>query len=290
MIQASRTWNFIPSELPCSLCNEDVPTICRIARERPDQILGVFLRDARPDSQNAPEPLNDPTGLNGSDAENVTDRPSIARTGSFASLLRRFPSYRASNSVWRTASLEGIATPNGIVHSSTRLTVDNVLTTFESHPHLKEESRASYFGIGPLTSQPDEGHQHEFNSSSRSSSSSPTSVGHSTNHLSQVQTTVDRVFVTEPPKPTPLPSITNPQFSRSAASSPALKRALSGSSMSSLFENGDGQNTGRTPKGTLRDQLQKRVYRARLLMPEHIVLRIFGDPTECVEVQEILRP
>jgi hypothetical protein len=54
--------------------------------------------------------------------------------------------------------------------------------------------------------------------------------------------------------------------------------------MSSVFENGDSQN-----KGTLGDQLQKRIYRARKLIPEHIVLRVFGDPKECVEVDEILR-
>jgi hypothetical protein len=57
--------------------------------------------------------------------------------------------------------------------------------------------------------------------------------------------------------------------------------------MSSVCEKGDGQNT--PGGGTLRDNLQKRVYRARKLIPEHIVLRVFRDPSDCLEVDEILR-
>lgn len=35
--------------------------------------------------------------------------------------------------------------------------------------------------------------------------------------------------------------------------------------------------------------LQVRVYRARTQMPGHVPLRVFRDPVECVEVEEILQ-
>ena len=34
--------------------------------------------------------------------------------------------------------------------------------------------------------------------------------------------------------------------------------------------------------------LQMRVNRARTQMPSHIVLRVFRDPGECVEIEEML--
>jgi len=38
-----------------------------------------------------------------------------------------------------------------------------------------------------------------------------------------------------------------------------------------------------------RADLQNRVWRARADVPGHIVLRIFRDPSECVEVEELLK-
>lgn len=37
-----------------------------------------------------------------------------------------------------------------------------------------------------------------------------------------------------------------------------------------------------------RQELQSRIYKARQLMPAHIPLRIFRDPRECIEAEEIL--
>jgi len=52
-------------------------------------------------------------------------------------------------------------------------------------------------------------------------------------------------------------------------------------SMSSLF--------ARLPEAEKRRYaLQKRVYVARTQMPGHVPLRVFRDPRECVEVEEIL--
>jgi hypothetical protein len=35
--------------------------------------------------------------------------------------------------------------------------------------------------------------------------------------------------------------------------------------------------------------LQMRVYRARTQMPGHVPLRVFRDPKECIEVEEVLK-
>ena len=38
-----------------------------------------------------------------------------------------------------------------------------------------------------------------------------------------------------------------------------------------------------------RIELQNRVYRARLIIPMHIPFRVFEDPRECVEAEEIVK-
>ena len=36
-------------------------------------------------------------------------------------------------------------------------------------------------------------------------------------------------------------------------------------------------------------ELQNRVYKARLIIPMHIPFRVFEDPRECVEAEEIVK-
>jgi hypothetical protein len=38
-----------------------------------------------------------------------------------------------------------------------------------------------------------------------------------------------------------------------------------------------------------RNALQARVHKARKRIPSHIPLRVFNDPSECVEVDEVLK-
>ena len=166
--------------------------------------------------------------------------------------------------------------PNYTPPKPTRFTVDSGSKGSDSPTRRKDKSRGPYFGFGPLTSQPEEDGS---NSPSISAVTIPTSLRQISQ--SSEQTSADQVYISEPPKPIPSLSITNTLPRLPNVSS---KRPGSSSSLSSVFDNSEGQN-----KGNLRDQLQKRVYRARRLIPEHIVLRIFGDPTECVEVDEILR-
>src|SRR5258708_7321520 len=161
----------MPSEFDLAILLSQLKSLPRIARERPDQILGVFLRDARPDNQCVPEPLSDPTGSRALDTLNDIERPAMNRTdsspaGSLGLLLKRFPSYRTQNPDWRTASLpslsvaSAIAVPNNSSPPSpsppmpTRFTLDSTKTS-ESYSRLKVKYRP-YFGLGPLTSQPEE--------------------------------------------------------------------------------------------------------------------------------------
>lgn len=210
------------------------------------------------------------------------NRTDSSPAGSLGLLLQRFPSYRTQNPVWRTASLpslgvaSAVAMPNNTPPSptsastSTRFTLDSLSKSSESYSRLKGKYRP-YFGLGPLTSQPEE---NVFDSPPGSALTSPTRPRPPSRSSEQ---TVDQGFITEAPKPIRSPSISNARF-------PSYSKRRSGSSSSSSAENSDSQN-----KGSLREQLQKRVYRARKLIPEHIVLRIFGDPKECVEVDDILR-
>ena len=67
----------------------------------------------------------------------------------------------------------------------------------------------------------------------------------------------------------------------------------SSSSSRSSSSNGSGANSARsttplTDPERKQGELQLRVYRARLDMPDHIPLRVFRDPRECIEAAEVL--
>jgi hypothetical protein len=113
-------------------------------------------------------------------------------------------------------------------------------------------------------------------------------------------------YVTQPPKPIQSPRITTNLIpkSRPSLSSQSLPyrvyRQQDSSSASpsdsptttSSFNNAinyGGANGGKmTEVEKKRYELQMRVNRARTQMPSHIVLRVFREPSECVEIEEML--
>ncbi|KAF8813021.1 hypothetical protein BYT27DRAFT_7181978 [Phlegmacium glaucopus] len=113
-------------------------------------------------------------------------------------------------------------------------------------------------------------------------------------------------YITQPPKPIQPPCITAnfiPKF-RSSLSSQSFPQRIHrqqgsstastpDSSASSLLNdniNYGGANGGKmTEAEKKRYELQTRVYRARTQIPSHIVLRVFRDPSECVEVEAVMR-
>jgi len=148
-------------------------------------------------------------------------------------------------------------------------------------------NQGGYFGLGGLTPQPEQGipgselvfetpdmqaFQQIPDSPTVSRPNLVKSAGQSTSPG----------LVSEPPKPILPPSITRPP-PRSAAS--LISEAQQVDSPSDVSEN------GKSPTNSVkrrRTELQMRVYKARTQMPSHIALRVFREPTECVEVDEIL--
>lgn len=110
-------------------------------------------------------------------------------------------------------------------------------------------------------------------------------------------------YVTQPPKPIQPPRVASYLIpkSRLSLSSQSLPYRRSGrqdsssttdsATTSSSFNaiNYGGANGGKmTEVEKKRYELQMRVNRARTQMPSHIVLRVFREPSECVEIEEIL--
>ena len=114
-------------------------------------------------------------------------------------------------------------------------------------------------------------------SSARMSSSvainSPTSPSHSQSWPHPFDNSPK--FTSQQPKPTPAPSIT--------ATSICSRPTSSSSSHSSNSKDAPPCDAEKR-----RAQLQLRVYRARTQIPGHIPLRVFREPAECAEAQEIL--
>ena len=108
-------------------------------------------------------------------------------------------------------------------------------------------------------------------------------------------------IVTQPPQPIQPPRITAnliPNFRSSFSSQTSFQRihgqqsSSTASTTSSSYNafNYGGANGGKmTEVEKKRYELQMRVYRARTQMPSHIVLRVFREPSECVEVEEVMR-
>ena len=278
----------------------------RIARDRPHQILGAFLRDVDADNQDV-DPIPHPTGWKGSDqSPNESPSQSTASSGSFSSLLGRFPSYKSNDSKRSTSlpSSETSGQSDTEVAMPARSTSDTVATSFD---HVgsnlrdkvlrKARNRAVYFGIGPLTSTPDreipESELHFQRPDVQASQRIPDPTVNEPNLVKSVNPSTshsNQGFISEPPKPILPPSITNP-------------RPLSAVSLNSEAEQVDSDNfgpydpsqyvsdNGKRQTSSVkrrRTELQTRVYRARTQMPSHIFLRVFREPTDCVEVDKFL--
>lgn len=96
------------------------------------------------------------------------------------------------------------------------------------------------------------------------------------------------------PRPTKMGSL--PLTSYSFEPSPVLKSlsSVSEDSSSSIASSSSSVSSSVRPGwpvtegGKRRWDLQNRVNKARLLMPSHIMLRVFEDPRECVEAEQIV--
>ena len=293
-----------------------------MARERPQQILGAFLRDADASTFNGPEPLDDPTGWKaiGAAGTRPNTRPLVPRSdtasSSASSLSFLKYNYGSKANVPRTPNVrtpdaDRTPRPNRYISDGVRSKlgggrqVPKPANSFDEIAHAKaREHERTYFGLGPLNSEPESSEASvpyarvgeiedtvltpTLASSSRMETSK-TITGQMNNLTLRSSTDPPQTpisYVTQPPKPTPPPSITQPYPHNLEPSSSSFRSQQTGSSTSS--ESSSSRRGSMTETEKKRTELQLRVYRARTQMPSHIPLRVFRNPSECIEVQEIL--
>ncbi|KAI0357995.1 hypothetical protein OH77DRAFT_1421254 [Trametes cingulata] len=228
---------------------QDLELYAETARERPDQILGIFIRDAAARGDNGARPLDDPTGAEafreGFDA-GLGLPASAPAGGGMRGAGRRFTArYGPSRSM-------SDATPPASPHRATRTYSGSEVPMGPPSPSPSHSPTYDYFGTGARAHPP----------------------------------------ITEEPGASPEMGAGTP----SSFPPPGFGRRTPGSAPGS----GEWRETtvrwqqAQTPGERLSDaekkrwELQMRVWKARLDVPPHIPIRVFREPEECVEVDQIL--
>ena len=280
-------------------------------------ILGVFVRDV--DGGNAErEPIDDPTGwrvigaagtrppenpLIPIEDDNTANNTSTDRTTSIYSSSNLNPQagtnfmskahidFLEEGEEWNNTFSEQTPRPNHYVFQS-----DGTLLVDEKSSVEPESLTMNSVGSSRVS----------VTTTSASKSRSQSYPLENPHRLYQQATPPQNIYVTRPPSPIQHPRITANLIpkSRSSLSSqslpiPSRKHGRQDSSStsdsvttSSSFNNTvnyGGANGGKmTEVEKKRYLLQRRVNRARTQMPSHIVLRVFREPSECVEIEEML--
>ncbi|KAF8230808.1 hypothetical protein L208DRAFT_101824 [Tricholoma matsutake] len=247
---------------------QDLELYADLAYERPHQIFAVLIRYA----DNVSDPIDDTTGekeigaagtrsrpLLSSGGGNMDGRPGLTRT--LSDMLGWGSSSPSTKSPILTTPLN--VSPDMATKEST-----NGSTNYFTPTRLTTEPDSTTLPSPPLRASP-------FNPSQAFKTSPKTSPRSQT----QSQTVVASARISPKPhsrgytaRSSSSPSSTSPVTSRSL-SSPTFMMSLAGMS--------DADRK--------RDALQKRVYKARRRMPKDVPLRVFRDPSECVEIKEMLR-
>ena len=250
---------------------QDLELYASLARERPRQILGIFIRDAS--NYAVVKPLEDPTGQNVMRLPPTTQRETQSSPGGVyqapdaPSLPPRRPTARSVPSILPSQRYGN----NNMNDSSSGYNEQRPPPL----PRRKGSGATTAYSPPPIREQPD------YFTSNRlidaSISGEPDSFSAS-----------GGAGVKYPP----------PGFARSRASSKSTGNSTSPgaeddfySSSSSRSSSGASKVTspGPSTEGERKQyELQMRVYRARMEVPEHVALRVFRDPRECVEAQTIL--
>ncbi|KAL1748148.1 hypothetical protein HDZ31DRAFT_30199 [Schizophyllum fasciatum] len=230
---------------------QDIELYSDFARERPDQILGVFIRDV-----NTGEPLDDPTGTStttipfgaglldpSSDAPALPPRPPTA--------VVRTPPTRTGR---RTVSGPSASTPKAIPEDQ------------------------GYF-VSNLVTEPETMSDDEMKTPVALSDAIPERWDEAP------RTRTPPVYV--PRRDTGAQRTTRASFA--PASAPAARPSRMGSRTSSVASSASSQMPRMTEPERRRYELQLRVYRARDKVPKHIPLRVFRSPDECVEAEGLLK-
>ncbi|KAI0685900.1 hypothetical protein BC835DRAFT_1309756 [Cytidiella melzeri] len=229
---------------------QDLELFATIAKERPQQVLAVFIRDAS--TWESVKPLEDPTGSQTPNMPQSLRRisPPVLTPGDVT------PTTNGHHSIaGPKRSMSGDitpSTPSYAVRQTRRSRTTNLLLNTGANA----ASEADYFPPSPLSSSP----------------------------MSE-----------SPPMNCPPPAYPPPAFAR-VSSTQRQNSDVSTSSAFSLrpsvvrqLSNGSSRAVPQMTEAERKQyDLQMRVYRARSAMPDNVPLRIFREPTECVETKEIL--
>ncbi|KAI0766663.1 hypothetical protein BD413DRAFT_664876 [Trametes elegans] len=227
---------------------QDLELYAEIARERPDQILGIFIRDASPPAQ--ARPLDDPTGAealaHGFDVGLPASAPSASASGGGVRAAgRRFATrYGASRSMsdalpdgTATAPVAGGFGRPGRTYSGTEL------------PTPTAGTADGYFDSAPRTHGP----------------------------------------ITEEPGASPEMGVERERERGGTPSSFPLRGSRGRSRRRwARARATEGAPQGMSDAEKKRWELQMRLWKARLEVAPQIPIRVFREPEQCVEVEEVL--
>ncbi|KAF9008927.1 hypothetical protein BDQ17DRAFT_1422116 [Cyathus striatus] len=299
---------------------QDLELYADLARERPTQILAVFVRDVSTDNN---EPLEDPTGWKvvgaaGSRSgtkpllprsESMSDAGGIngrtRRAWSAASLKFSLSSPSPSSSLSFSANITeqdnnkpaplNIASANDAKESayftSARLSEepeDWPGTTLVPKSAQNQLPKVSYFAYTPRSQKRSRAASgssfNDFPLKSAPGQATPMRLSHHPHSSATSHSSSVSQYVSCPPGPTPPLTL----YPSSTPRNVSQTHSLDSASVSSLGS-ASGRVTLLTEPEKKRYELQTRVYRARTQMPGHVMLRLFRDPRECqADVEEVL--
>ena len=258
-------------------------------------ILGVLVRDV--DSGHPErEPIGDPTGWGGVPCTRPSETPSISSGADSATK-------NTNTYTDRTKNIYSNSNPNPMSFMSNahlEFLEEGNTTVLEQTPRPNRYMFESEDSRGPETLLLDGALSTEPESlsmdSGRNSMTTASNARSQTYPLEprqlQQQFPPSPLHVTQP-KPIPPPRVTanlqriyRQHQGSSSASTPNSSTTSFSLNNSMNYGPGGGKMTELEKR---RYELQMRVYRARTQMPSHIVLRVFREPSECVEVEEVMR-
>lgn len=219
---------------------QDLELYTELAREKPQQILAIFIRDT-----STGDALDDPTGSRALMVTSELDFQNRDQTLMADQESRKYQPYVPGDK--RPAPID-TSSPQ---KSSSWSVSSKTPTTAGSSTNNRN---SSYFKSSPLTAEPEPLYDSSRNSSLASLSS---------------------IFSRKTPS--------TPRGSTSSNGPSYFSRTPKSSASTST------NNSGRLSESERRrNDLQMRVYASRVVLPDHVVLRVFRSPAECVEADTIL--
>jgi len=237
------------------------------------------VRDADALIPGGPQPLGDPTGWRamGASGTRPLGKPLVSRsetdmTTVSASSTATYAKYNFSSS--------GVFIPNLSAPDIDRTPRPDV---YGQDTYLSSGNKSQpCFDVGALSAEPEPLIMDDFSRTPMIGSSAQLGPSINTGSPMHTNNKVQSPIINQPPKPVMSPSIAAGLNLRQSSAS--LRSQNTASSTSS----GSSKKSSMTDTEKRRYELQLRVYRARTQMPSHIPLRVFREPSECVEAQEIL--